>query len=94
MRLAAALAAPAVEPIFIDPGFNHGDFKDLMPLRLIVPLHRLTTLAQRCGLALDDLIDLALIEQRSAVTLVSGLRPTRTLAGTTLRSVALPGPIR
>ena len=73
--LAARRAAPVVQSVFAHLRAHHGNIKDLVPHGLARRRHRGAALADFRRRALDDLVDLGLLQQRAKTARVTLLRP-------------------
>ena len=87
MELAAALAAAAVEAVFVDLRAHGRHLKDLVALRLIRQLDMPTALAQPIGLAVHQAINF--VEHGAGVSLVARLGAALALTGPALRPIAV-----
>jgi hypothetical protein len=84
MRLAAAGAAAAVEPVFVHLRAHRRHFEDLVALRRASQDDLATTFAPRLRFAVHQPVHLAFVEHGAAVALVPRLRAALALAGPAL----------
>jgi len=87
VRLAAARAAPAVEPVFVDLGAHGRHLEDLVALRRTCQFDLATALAHRLGLAVHHAVDFTFVEHGAGVALVPGLGAALAIAGPALGPV-------
>ena len=93
MKFAAALAAAAIEAVFVDLRAQGRHLEDLVALRLVRQLDLGTALAHCIGLAVHQAIDFVLIQQGAGMALVPGLRAALALTGPALCPVHLARPV-
>jgi len=89
VRLAAARAVPAVEPVFIDLCAHGRHLEDLMALRCIGQFDLAAALAHHLGLAVHHAVDFTFVEHGPGVPLVAGLGAALAIAGPALSPVHL-----
>ena len=94
MRLAAAPASPAVQPVFVHPRLDWRNLEDLMALRPVIQLDFTAALAYLQRLAVHRGVNLGFIKHRAAVALVAWLRTTLASTGPALRPVELARTVR
>jgi hypothetical protein len=95
MGLAAAAAPARIAPVLVHLSLHRRHIEHLVAQRLLGHgVHRRAAFAHRHRRALDDAINLALIEHGPATALVPGLGAALAQAGTALRPVAFAGAVR